>query len=38
MMKGKSPQQIRETFDIEDGFSEEEREIIEKEEVWCREK
>lgn len=38
MMKGKSPEEIRKIFDIEDELTEEEREIIRKEDEWCREK
>ena len=37
MMKGKSPQQILETFEIEDDFTEEEREKIRKEDELCKE-
>ena len=35
MMKGKTPSQIRTLFNIENDFSEEEREAMKKENAWC---
>ena len=38
LIKGKSPKEIRETFNIEDDFTPAEREQILKENEWCDEK
>ncbi|GMR61392.1 hypothetical protein PMAYCL1PPCAC_31587 [Pristionchus mayeri] len=35
MIKGKSPEEIRRTFNIKDDFTDEEREQIRKENAWC---
>ncbi|AVK75424.1 S-phase kinase-associated protein 1 [Pandoravirus quercus] len=35
MIKGKSPEEIRKTFNIKNDFSEEEEEQIRKENEWC---
>lgn len=38
MIKGKTPQEIRDTFDIENDFTPEEEEQIKRENEWCEEK
>jgi len=38
MIKGKTPEEIREMFNIEDDLTEEEKEQIRKENEWCEEK
>jgi len=38
MIKGKTPEEIRNTFDIVDDLTEEEKEQIRKENEWCEEK
>jgi S-phase kinase-associated protein 1 len=38
MMKGKTPEEIRKTFNITNDFSPEEEEQVRKENEWCEEK
>jgi len=38
MIKGKSPEQIRSTFNIKNDFSQAEEETVRKENEWCEEK
>jgi S-phase kinase-associated protein 1 len=38
MIKGKTPEEIRKTFNIKNDFSPEEEEAIRKENEWCEEK
>lgn len=38
MIKGKSPEEIREIFNIENDFTKEELEQVRKENEWCEEK
>ena len=38
MIKGKTPEEIRKTFNIKNDFSPEEEEQIRKENEWCEEK
>jgi S-phase kinase-associated protein 1 len=38
MIKGKTPEQIRETFGIENDFTPEEEEQIRRENAWCEDK
>lgn len=38
MIKGKTPEQIRETFDIENDFDSDEEEQVRKENEWCEQK
>lgn len=35
MIKGKTPEEIRKTFDIANDFTEEEEEAVKKENEWC---
>merc|ERR1711991_898307 len=37
MIKGKTPEQIRQTFNIKDDFTPEEEEQVRKENEWCEE-
>jgi S-phase kinase-associated protein 1 len=38
MIKGKSPEQIRQTFNIKNDFTQAEEEQVRKENEWCEEK
>ncbi|KAL1787168.1 S-phase kinase-associated protein 1 [Sigmodon hispidus] len=38
MIKGKTPEEIRKTFNIKDDFTEEEEAQVRKENQWCEEK
>lgn len=38
MLKGKTPEEIRRTFNIKDDLTPEEKELIRKENLWCEEK
>jgi len=38
MIKGKTPEEIRKTFNIKNDFTEEEEAQVRKENQWCEEK
>ena len=38
MIKGKTPEEIRKTFNIKNDFTPEEEEQVRKENEWCEEK